>query len=298
MKFRLYNLVYFLKLAVKGMLKNGVMTLASVIILMSCLLVMGSSWTISENLTMNLDNLDGYNKIVVFVKENTEEFAVEEVGNRLKALKGVSTVEFTSKHQVLEALIERHKDHKDIFSVYQGENNPLKDQYTVTYESGVSIATLRYQIEQIDNVSKLKVQEEIADTIDDLKNVVSLVFTWLMALLFVVSLFVIGNTIRLSIFSRRDEIANMRYVGATGFFVSVPFYLEGIFIGLLSAGVGYGVQYYLYQYFMVELLSGYEIITVMPFAQVAYPLLVLFLLAGVAAGFISCVFSLRKYNKV
>ncbi len=298
MKFRVYNLFYFFKLAFKGMLKNGVMTLASIVILMSCLLVMGSSWVISENLTMNLNKLDGYNKIVVFIKENTDDFAVQEVGNRLKTLKGVSKVEFTSKDEVLNDLIEKYKDHQEIFSVYKGENNPLKDQFTVTYSGTVSVATLKYQIEQIENVSKLTAQEELAGRIDSLKSIVSLVFTWLMALLFAVSLFVIANTIKLSVFSRRDEIAIMRYVGGTGFFVSVPFYIEGVTIGLIAGAVGYGVQYYLYRYFMMELLGGYEIISVIPFVQVAYPLLGIFLIVGVVAGFVSCALSLRKYNKV
>ncbi len=298
MKIRMYNLVYFFKLAFKGMFKNGVMTLASIVILMSCLLVMGSSWAISENLEANLDKLDGYNKIVVFVKENTEDYAVEEVGNRLRALKGIVQVDFTSKDQVLEDLIAKYQGHEDIFNVYRGENNPLKDQYTVTYADGASVSTLKYQIEQIENVSKINAQVEIADKIDSLKSIVSLVFSWLMVLLFAVSLFVIGNTLKLSIFARRDEIAIMRYVGGTGFFVSVPFYIEGLIIGAVAGGVGYGVQYYLYKYFMVELLGDYEIVMVIPFAQIAYPLLGIFLAVGVIAGFLGCAFSLRKYNKV
>jgi cell division transport system permease protein len=80
MKIRAYNFIYFIKLAFKGMFKNGVMTLASIVILMSCLIVMGSSWCIGENHEVYLDKLDGYNKIVVFVEENTEDFAVQEVG--------------------------------------------------------------------------------------------------------------------------------------------------------------------------------------------------------------------------
>lgn len=298
MKIRMYNLVYFFKLAFKGMFKNGVMTLASIVILISCLLVMGCSWAISENLEYNLDKLDGYNKIVVFVKVNTEDYAVEEVGNRLRSLKGIVAVDFTSKDEVLDAYIEEYKEYRDIFDVYRGENNPLKDQYTVTYDSSASVPTLKYQIEQIENVASINAQVETAEAIDSLKSIVSLVCTWLMALLFVVSLFVIGNTLKLSIFARRDEIAIMRYVGGTGFFVSVPFYIEGLIIGAVSGGAGYGILYYLYKYFMVELLGDYKIVSVIPFVQIAYPLLSLFMVVGVLAGFLGCAFSLRKYNKV
>ena len=298
MKIRAYNFIYFIKLAFKGMFKNGVMTLASIVILMSCLIVMGSSWCIGENLEVNLDKLDGYNKIVVFVKENTEDFAVQEVGKRLEALKGVEKVEFTSKHEVLEDLTAQYEEHKELFSDFQGENNFLKDQFTVTYSDNASVATLQYQIEQIDNVSKINANVETAGKIDSLKNIITLVFSWLMVLLFVVSLFVIGNTLKLSIFARRDEIAIMRYIGGTGFFVSAPFYIESLIIGAVSGGIGFGVQYYLYKYFVIELLGDYEIISVIPFAQLAYPLLGMFLLAGTLAGVIGCIISLRKYNKV
>jgi len=298
MKIRAYNLIYFFKLAFKGIFKNGVMTLASIIILMSCLIVMGSSWCIGENLEANLDKLDGYNKIVVFVTENTEDFAVQNVGKQLEALKGVEKVEFTSKHEVLKDLTAKYEGHEDLFQVFEGDNNFLKDQFTVTYSDNVSVATLQYQIEQIDNVSKINAQVEIAEKIDSLKSIITLVFSWLMVLLFVVSVFVIGNTLKLAIFARKDEIAIMRYIGGTGFFVSVPFYIEALIIGLVSGAVGYGVQYYLYKYFMIELLGDYEIISVIPFAQLAYPLLGMFLLVGTVAGVISCIMSLRKYNKV
>ena len=298
MKIRAYNLVYFFKLALKGMVKNGVMTLASILILMSCLLVMGSAWAVSENVSLNLSNLTGYNQIVVFVEEGADPAAVSQVGEQIKAMKGISKVEFTSKDQALDKLIAQYKDHQDIFSVYQGENNPLKDQYTLTYDGTVSVSTLRYRLEQLDHVALINSHEDTAANIDSLKNIVSLVFTWLMVLLFVVSLFVIGNTIKLAVFSRRDEVAIMRYVGATGFFVSVPFYIEAVLIGLLAGGLGYGVQYYLYKYFMVELLGDYQIVSVIPFVRLAYPLLAMFLLVGVVAGLISCANSLRKYNKV
>lgn len=297
MKFRIYNLVYFFKLAMKGMLKNGVMTLASIVILMSCLLVMGSSWAISENLTMNLNKLDGYNKIMVFVDKSADEAAVKQLEQGLSTLRGVTQVEFKSKDLVLSEQIEKYKENQELFQHYV-DNNPLKDEFIVTYSSEVSINTLCYQIEQLENVDKINAHVETAEQIDSLKNVATLVLSWLMALLFVVSLFVIANTIKLAIFSRRDEIAIMRYVGATGFFVSVPFYIEGVLIGLLAGGMGYAVQYYLYRYFMIELLGGYEFLSVMPFAQVAYPLLSIFLGVGVVAGFVSSGFSLRKYNKV
>ncbi len=298
MKIRVYNVFYFFKLAFKGIFRNGVMTLASIVILVSSLLVMGSSWAITYNVTDNLNRLDGYNKILVLVEEDADEFAVKDVGDRLASLKGVKSIEFKSKDEVLNDYASQYPDYEDIFGIYKGEGNPLRDQFTVTYSDDASVNTLTYQIEQIEGVSYIGANVEIAQNIDSLKSVITLVFSWLLILLLVVSIFVISNTLKLSIFARRDEIAIMRYVGGTGFFVSAPFYIEGVIIGAVSGGIAFGIQYYLYKYFMVELLGAYSIVQIIPFATIAYTLLGLFMSVGVGAGLVSTVLSLRKYNKV
>lgn len=298
MKIRVYNIFYFFKLAFKGIFRNGVMTLASVVILVSSLLVMGSSWAITYNVTDNLNRLDGYNKILVLVKEDAEEYEVTEIGGRLRALRGVTSVDFKSKDDVLGDMASQYPKYEDLFRIYKGEANPLRDQYTVTYDDEASVNTLTYQIEQIEGVSYIGANVEIANNIDTLKRVITLVLSWLLLLLLVVSIFVISNTLKLSIFARRDEIAIMRYVGGTGFFVSAPFYIEGILIGAVSGGIAFGIQYYLYKYFMVELLGAYSIVQIIPFSAIAYTLLGLFMSVGVGAGLVSTVMSLRKYNKV
>lgn len=298
MRIRAYNVFYFFKLALKGMFRNGVMTLASIVILVSCLLVMGSAWSITRNFSENLSRLSGYNEILVLVKEQAQDFEVKEVGDRLRALKGVSQVTYTSKEEVLKEYIEQYPGYEDIFNVYLVDNNPLRDRYTVTYSDDTSVNTLKYQIEQIDNISYIGADAQIAGNIDTVKNVITLVFSWLMVLLLVVSLFVISNTLKLSIFARKDEIAIMRYVGGTGFFVSAPFYIEGILIGAISGGIAFGIQYYLYKYFMVGVLGDFAIVYIIPFEALSKTLLAMFLGVGVLAGFFSTVLSLRKYNRV
>jgi cell division transport system permease protein len=126
---------------------------------------------------------------------------------------------------------------------------------------------------------------------------IAIIFSWLLILLFVVSIFVIINTIKLSVFSRRDEIALMRHIGATNTFISTPFLIEGLTIGALSAAIAYGVQYLIYKYLMLELIDQYEIISILPYADVKNIVIIGFIAIGVATGFVGSLISLKKYNQ-
>ena len=118
-----------------------------------------------------------------------------------------------------------------------------------------------------------------------------------MILLFIVSLFVIINTVKLSVFSRKDEIALMRHIGATNTFVSLPFLLEGLTIGAISAGIAYAVQFLIYKYLMLGLADQYEIISILPFNEMQSIVIIGFAAIGIVTGVTGSFISLKKYNK-
>lgn len=296
MKIRRYNLVYFLKLAFNGIFRNGVMTIASVIVLVSCLLVTGTSWLLIKNIDVNLDELEGYNKIVVFVNQDADDYLVSEIGDKLKALDGVTDVVYQSKDDALQELIDQYGAETEIFEMFRNDN-PLKDEYSVSYNDSSKVDTLVYQIEQIDGIAKVNNRRDVALKIDRLKSIVQLVFTWLLVLLFMVSLFVIMNTVKLNIFARREEIAIMKYVGATRIYVGLPYILEGIIIGLFASTGSFFLQWYLYQHYAVELLGSYNVLTVLPFESVRLTLIIIFAVIGIGTGIFASAISLRKYNK-
>lgn len=288
---------YSLKLAITGLLKNTVMTVSSIFVLLSCLVIMGTFYLVVENINYNIEQIDGFNKIVLLIDKEANEFEVAEIGDKLRQIKGVAEVEFESKEEALEKQVSQYSEAEFLLEMYR-DNNPLKDSYSITYEPNTDVETLRMNIElEIEHISKLNVNMDVVKQIQNIKNAIAIIFSWLLILLFVVSMFVIINTIKLSVYSRRDEISLMRHIGATAFFVSSPFLLEGLAIGAISGGLAYAVQCLIYKYLILGLVDQYQIVSILPFDQVKSVIIIAFIIIGVATGFVGSLISLKKYNK-
>lgn len=303
MKLRISNVGYFFRLAFQGLFRNSLMSLATVFVLTSALLVTGCTWALSENLNYNLQEINTYNKIVVFVSKDAQTHTTKLLKEKIESLDSVDLVEWVTKDDVLRNLFEDYGDYSDILKMYD-EDNPCKDELVITYSDSSKVNDITYQIrnmnEQEDtlgSVDKINDRREVAEKIDEVKGIVSLVCSWLLVLLLVVSVFIIMNTIKLAVASRRQEIFIMRYVGASGFFVAFPFVLEGMVLGAVSVMVSLLLQYNIYELFAVDILGGNGLISVLPFSALAKELVIAFCAIGIGLGVLGSLISLRKYNK-
>ena len=302
MKGKTFKLGYYLKLAFNGLIKNGVMTLSSVFVLLSCLVIMGSFALVFVNIEHNVQKIDYLNKIVIFAKKGTSEFELELMHDELNKIKDeknlIKSIEFKSKEDALKEELAEYGVESDFLLETYKNDNPLKDSFIITYEDASTIETLMLYIEQLESYDSRSINLDVVNKLDNLKNTFAIIASWLMILLFVVSLFIIINTVKLSVYARRDEIALMRYIGATDLFISIPFLIEGLIIGFLAAGIGFGAQYVLYNYLTLELIGEKNnFIAIIPFSQLQYYLIAAFAVIGIATGFTGSLISLKKYNK-
>ena len=293
---------YFISESFKGIWRNGAMSIASILVLMACLIVMGSFSLLVYNIDYNLNQLDALNEIVVFVDEDYTDDQIEEVGNQIRALDNVDTDSLTrvTKAEALESMRQQYQgtDYEVLFTEMDDRGvNPFRDSYVITYEDSNQVSTLQYQLEQIDGIAKINCRSDLAQTIDNLKSGVIFIFGAFLIILFVVSVFVIINTIKLAVFSRHEEIEIMRYVGATKRFITMPFVFEGMFIGIISSVISYFIQHYLYSYIAKLVVKDYSIIKIVPFANVNLIIFAAFVAVGVLTGIIGSAISLAKYNK-
>ena len=290
------NIGYYFGQSFKGLWRNGIMTVASVTVLMSCLVLIGSFSALVYNIDRNLEEVGVLNEISVVVDYDTDEDTVAAIGEQIRSLDNVANVEFVSKEQALESERERYAEYAYLFDELK-EDNPLPDIYRVTYASNENVETLFYQLCQIDHV-KVKSRIDIAKDIENLKSGISLVFIWFLVILFIVSIFIIINTIKLTVEARAREIEAMRYIGATNFFMSAPFILEGALIGVIAAALAslIGSNLYLYVYHAVS--NNYRMISVVPFDQLRSYMLIGFFSVGILAGVIGSAISLRKYKRI
>lgn len=290
-----YNIFYFIGQSISSMWRNGVMTFASIAVLMSLLVVIGGFTMLVVNIDVNLDDLGVMNEIVVFCDRDATEEQIVEIGKTINKLDNIDTVERITKERGLKELQE---EQPDVYDDVTAENNPLPDSFVITYINNNKVPELDYQLRQIPGIIKVNNRLELATTIENLKSGVMLIFIWFLAILAVVSIFIIINTIKISVFSRRNEISIMRYVGATGWFISLPFVFEGIFIGLFASVIGYFIEWYVYSYVENMVASDYlQMITIIQFNDIKDIVLIGFIGIGVVTGIIGSSITLGKYLK-
>jgi len=294
---RRYSLGYFISQSFKNIWRNGVMSFASVAVLMSCLVVLGGFVLLVLNINVNLEEFGLLNEIVVFAEQDAAEEELQAIEEKIRTLDNVASVTRVTKAQALEDMKAQSEEYAHLYEDITEEDNPLSDSFIITYEDNDKVITLAYLLNQIDGVRKVNNRLDLATTISNFKSGVLLVFTWFLIILVIVSLFVIINTIKLSVFARRHEISIMRYVGATGWFITMPFLFEGIIIGLFASGIAYLIEMGFYHYVEALVLSDLQMITIVPFTVMQMPLLWGFLGVGVAAGIIGSSISLGKYLK-
>ncbi|MBQ8396798.1 MAG: permease-like cell division protein FtsX [Clostridia bacterium] len=289
-----YNPFYFVGQALKSLWRNSVMTVASILILASCLIVLGSFALLVADINLNLDQLGLMNEIAIYLEPTLDDAQVEEIYDTLRTMDNVDSITYVSKEQGLEEMKADYADYSDLFVIAEGEENPLPDMFYITYEDIAKATTLEYQLGEIEGISKIIFRLDLAAQIDSFKSGVSLVFIWFLVLLFVVSLFVIINTIKIAVHARRNEINVMRYIGATRTFIITPFILEGVIIGLLSGAIAYFAEWYIYTYIEQVVQTKIRMLEVYPFSDLSAYVLLGFLLIGTVTGAVGSSISLRR----
>ena len=291
-----FNVGYLVGQGAKGLFRNGVLSVAAIAVLMACLVVLGSFSGLLYNININLDKIALLNEIVVIVDYDCDDAKVSEIEDTILALDNIESITFTSKEEALEQEKNRYGEYSDVLDLLD-KDNPLPDIFRVRYDSLAGVSTLVYELEHIDGVKKVSNRSDIASDIENVKNGVMRVFIGFLAVLFVVSVFIIINAIRATVQSRSKEITVMRYVGATNRFMMTPFWVEGILIGLFASILAFGIQWYLYNYIEVMISNGYKWLYIVPFADIYLKVLIAFVGIGVLTGLFGSLISLRKFSR-
>lgn len=294
-----YDLVYFLQLAFKSMINNVGMTAASLAVLASCLVVMGSFFLVLINVDINLDRVGELNRIIVYCDYDLTEAEVATVESKLLALNNVTSVESVSKDAALEDMISDYYSYSGIFQTMQDENyNPLSDSFVIAYADNEYVGDLVYELSAIDGVRRVNNRAEVSVRVENIRRGIIFIFVGFFAILLVTSLFVIINTIKLALHYRRYDITVMKYVGATNTFILSPFILEGAIIGVLSSLIATIIQMVLYSHIINATKEAFNaMIYLVPAKSCALPVWAAFLLVGILCGLVGSMVSIRKNLK-
>ena len=290
-----YNPFYFIWLALQSMWRNRIMSIASVLILTSCLILLGCFGMIFQNLNSNLLRLRMLNEMVVFADYDLGGEDINRIYNQIKGLDNVKSVDFISKADALEDMKETYSDYPELFEMLEENgDNPLPDSFVVTYIDNDAASELEYELHSIEGVTKVNNRLDLANEAEGFKNGISFVFLWFFVLLLLVSVFVIFNTVKLAVHSRRAEIDIMRYIGGTKSFIVAPFVIEGVIIGLISAVIGFFVTEALYRYAVGSAAVKLQMIVFTSVSEFRPYLIIGYIAIGVLTGIAASVMSLRR----
>lgn len=285
----------------KNVWYNRLMSFASVGVLTTCLLLVGFAMLFTMNVDAMVEFVMQQNEAVVFVRDGATDEQTAALRQDLEANGNISSVSFVSKEEAFQKQCEAVGDP----SLMEGLENEFPASFNVKITDQSRLAQTVTEMEGMDNVQKVSASPELAKTLSSVKNVVNIIGAVIIGALMIVSIVIIANTIRASVFSRRREINIMKYVGATDGFIRLPFVVEGLLLGILSALVAFLAIWGAYAG-VVHLITGGSsslwlkmmFQNIIPFREVAWQLGLAFAGAGMLTGGIGSAFCISSHLKV
>ena len=290
-----HNFGYFVHEGCSNMFSHGFMSFAAIGITVACLLIMGTFTLVAVNANGLLQELERENEMLAFVEEDFEN--PQSLQKKLEAIPNVASVTFISRQQAMESFLEDYPDEEMFKNL---DPNILRDRFAMKVVDLHQISRTKAAVDDVSGIAYVNAAEEVAGGFITIRNVATVVCVALIAILFLVSVFIISNTIRLTTFDRREEIAIMRMVGATNGFIRWPFVYEGMMIGGLGAAVAFFLQWALYEAVAqgVDSSDTLQLIRVLPFEQLWIPVAVVFAAAGLIVGVGGSLSAIRRFLQV
>ena len=297
------SFTYLIKEGARNIWVNRMMSLASIGILVSCMLLIGSAILLSINLNGMVSYVENQNEMVAFLEDSADDITVSAVKAALDKNSNVDSFSFVSREEALERYSEIVPDSL-LENLEQDKEEVFPLSFRITLKDLSLIDETTAQIESIPGIMRVNAPTNVAETVTGIKRAVYICGSGIVIILLAVTLIIIANTIKVTVFNRRKEINIMKFVGATDLFIRMPFVVEGVLLGVISACLAYLILWGGYTYLMnyvqtqaATTLSAF-LKNLVPFYQVAKQLLASFAVGGVAIGVFGSMIFVRKHLKV
>lgn len=294
---KLNSIGYLIKSGFKGIFSHGLMSFATVAIITACLIIMGAFSLLVVNINDMIAGLEEESNVVVaFIDENLSREEAVALEPAILAVPNVDSAQFVTREEAAEDFQSDYDE--ELFDVITDDT--FRDRYVVQLQDISLMEQTRTDLYAVDGVAKVNAHLEYAEGFITARNIVSVISLILIVILIVVSFFIMTNTIKLATFTRREEIAIMKMVGASNGFIRCPFIVEGLVLGLLGGALAFLAEWGLYGLVSSSLLGGLTgtFFSVVPFSAVMWPLLAAFLGVGVLVGVFGGSSAIRNYLKV
>ena len=293
----MHNFKYFFREGAGNMLSHGFMSFAAVGVTVACLLIMGTFSLVAYNANINLQDLQKENAVVAFVDESLTDDEATALQSRLAAIPGVADCTFVSRQEARDEYVAQYNE-DDLYSDL--DPSIFRHRYVMHLTDLNRMGQVVQDLESVEGIAKVRADQDISNGFITVRNIAGVISIALIAILLIISVFIISNTIKLTTFDRRDEIAIMKMVGATNGFIRWPFVYEGLLLGLFSAVIAFGLQWGLYAAVAQGIANSdsLQILRVVPFTEIWYYVALVFLGAGILVGVGGSLTAIRRFLRV
>ena len=298
---RTSNVSYLVKKGVSSIWKNFIMSFASFSIMLVSLLQVSCAILFMLNINIIMGSIEDTNQIVIYAKDNVTDAQLEHIGDVVRSNGNLTDVRYYSKEEALEDFKKDMAEYADLLQYL--EENPMPETYLARVVDISSIRATAAAVGGIEGVDQIKVPYEFAESLVNIRSTFTVIIGAVLLTLIVVSIVIVSNTIRTSVFSRRSEITIMKYVGATNGFIKLPFFVEGCFVGILSGAAAWGLTWFVYDSIyklLVENATLWEMFgrfNMIPFGNVCWIVLAANCVVGALMGAAGTMISMGKYLK-
>ena len=288
---------YFIKEVYTSFKRNIWMTLASIFTVVLSLFILGFFSIVILNLNKMADTLESQVQISVYLKDDLSQEEIDETKETLSKIEGLEDIKFTTREEAMENFKERLGDQQFLLDALD-DTNPLPDSFSLTVTSPQQVKTIADTAAALDSVESASYSQDIIIHLFNLTHLIRLIGVALIILLTGAAIFIISNTIRLTVFARRKEIAIMKYVGATDWFIRWPFLLEGICLGFIGGGLATIFLYIVYNQVTQEIYEAMAFFPLIPQHPFIDYISLAILVAGIIIGALGSTISLKRFLKV
>ena len=289
---------YLMKEGIRGIFLHGFMSFAAVCVTVACLLIVGLFSSLVYNLNIMVDDLNKTNEVIAYVDENLGEAEAKSIGSNINYIENVQKATFIHREDALEQFVATY-DNPEYFSGLSADT--LEHRYSIILMDNRKLTETVDALRAIPGISDVEAANELAEGFTTVQDVLEIVSVLVISILLVVSLLIISNTVKLAMYDRRDEIAIMKMVGATNSFIRLPFVVEGFTLGMLGAGIAFGIEWALYDGLVArieQMEMAKNFLRFVPFTELLGPMVATFVGAGLFVGVIGSWTSIRKFLNV
>lgn len=290
---------YSLNQAKKNVIRNGLMTVASLFTISSCLIILGLFTILTMNVNYITAQVKDQCEVQLFLDAQVSEERITSVKAEIDNIENVKeSVLFTKEDMLAFAKEDMFEGKEDLLTGFEGEDNPFSNSYKITLENIEKTSETVSRLAELDGVDHVENKQDVVNTVVSVSNIIKRMSLAIMALLLVIAIVIISNTVKLTVFNRRKEITIMKYIGATDRFIRIPFVMEGMLIGLIGAVISFCLMSWGYTALLGYIAAyKFDMFEFLSYITVAPIIGLLFLLVGCLIGIAGSLFSMRKYLK-